>query len=95
VAADGRRVLWSTYYGGTKSNSGQFLGGSLAVDEAGRVWLTGMTASTDLPLHNAFQSTFGGGDFDGFLAALSSDGSRLCYGSYLGGAAHDILEGLA
>jgi hypothetical protein len=41
-----------------------------------------------------WQRSYGGGDFDGFLAALSSDGARLCYGSYIGGEAHDILEGL-
>jgi len=94
LSADGSRVLWSTYYGGSKANSDQFLGGTLEVDEAGRVWLTGMTNSSDLPTRNAFQPTNGGGDFDGFLAAISSDGARLCYGSYFGGNGHDTLEGL-
>ena len=41
------RVVWSTYYGGSKENSDQYLGGSMAVDESGRVWLTGMTNSPD------------------------------------------------
>jgi len=95
LSGDGRRILWSTYYGGSKANSDQFLGGSLAVDEAGRVWLTGMTNSPDLPTRNPSQASYGGGDFDGFLVAFSSDGSKLCYGSYIGGNAHDILEGLA
>ena len=95
VAADGSRLLWSTYFGGSKTNSDRFEGGSLAVDRSGRVWFTGMTASPDLPLRDAFQPAYGGGDFDGFLAALSPDGARLCYATYLGGAAHDILEGLA
>jgi hypothetical protein len=67
----------------------------MAVDPAGRVWLSGMTSSTDLPLKNAQQGVFGGGDFDGFLAAFSADGSSLCFGSYFGGKGHDILEGLA
>ncbi len=95
VRADGSRVRWSTYFGGSKANSDQFLGGSVAVDQSGRVWLTGMTSSTDLPTRNAFQPVYGGGDFDGFLAGFSPDGSRFCYGSYLGGNSHDILEGLA
>jgi hypothetical protein len=95
LSGDGSRILWSTYYGGSKANSDQYLGGSLAVDEAGRVWLTGMTNSPDLPTRNPFQASYGGGDFDGFLAAFSSDGSKLCYGSYIGGNGHDILEGLA
>jgi hypothetical protein len=95
VSGDGSRIFWSTYYGGSKANSDQFAGGDLAVDEAGRVWLTGMTNSSDLPTRNPSQATYGGGDFDGFLAALSADGSKLCYGSYIGGTGHDILEGLA
>lgn len=94
LAADGSRLLWSTYYGGSKANSDQFLGGGLAVDETGRVWFSGMTSSPDLPSRSPTQSKYGGGDFDGFLAALSSDGARLCYGSYFGGKGHDTLEGL-
>jgi hypothetical protein len=92
---DGRSVLWSTYYGGSKENADQYEGGSIAVDEAGRVWLDGMTNSPDLPTRNPYQAAYGGGDFDGFLAAFSADGARLCYGSYVGGNGHDILEGLA
>jgi hypothetical protein len=93
-SADGASVLWSTYYGGSRANSDQFLGGGLAVDETGRVWFTGMTNSTDLPTRNPSQAAYGGGDFDGFLAALSSDGAKLCYGSYFGGNGHDTLEGV-
>jgi hypothetical protein len=67
----------------------------MAVDEHGRVWIDGMTAATDLPTRNAFQSSYGGGYLDGFLAALSPDGSKLCYGTYVGGAGQDLLEGIA
>lgn len=93
-SADGSRRLWSTFYGGSKSNSDQFLGGSLEIDDTGRIWFTGMSNSPDLPTHNPAQP-YGGGDFDGFLAALSSDGAKLCYGSYFGGNGHDTLEGLS
>ena len=93
-SADGTRLLWSTFYGGSKANSDQFLGGSLAIDETGRIWFTGMSNSPDLPMRNPTQPVYGGGDFDGFLAALSSDGTRLCYGSYFGGNGNDALEGL-
>jgi hypothetical protein len=54
-----------------------------------------MTAAFDLPVRNAFQPSYGGGDMDGFLAAFSADGARLVYGTYVGGAGHDILEGVA
>jgi hypothetical protein len=93
-SADGGRVLWSTFYGGSKANSDQFLGGRVEVDETGRIWFTGMTNSPDLPTRNASQAEYGGGEFDGFLAALASDGAKLCYGSYFGGNGHDTLEGL-
>lgn len=94
LSADGHRVVWSTFYGGSKANADQFLGGSLEIDESGRIWFTGMTNSLDLPTRNAAQAAYGGGDFDGFLAGLSPDGKRLCYGSYFGGNGHDTLEGL-
>jgi hypothetical protein len=93
-SADGARMLWSTYYGGSGSNSDQYLGGRVDVDGFGRVWFTGMTNSIDLPTRNPSQAAYGGGDFDGFLAALSSDGAKLCYGSYFGGSGHDTLEGV-
>ncbi len=93
-SADGKRRLWSTFYGGSRANSDQFLGGSLEIDDTGRIWFTGMTDSADLPLRNPSQAAYGGGDFDGFLAALSPDGAKLCSGSYFGGNGHDTLEGL-
>ncbi len=95
LSADGGGILWSTFYGGSKANSDQYLGGSLAVDKAGRIWLTGMTNSRDLPARNPSQALYGGSDFDGFLAAFSSDGAKLCYASYFVATGHDILEGLA
>jgi hypothetical protein len=92
---DGKRILWSTYYGGSKENSYQSTGGAMALDEAGRVWLVGATSSADLPTQNPSQASNAGGDFDGFMAAFSPDGSKLCYGSYFGGNGQDMLEGLA
>ena len=91
---DGGRVLWSTHYGGSAKSELNYASGGMAIDENGRVWIDGMTAATDLPTRNAFQPSYGGGDLDGFLAALSSDGSRLCYGTYIGGKGRDLMEGL-
>ena len=92
---DGGRIIWSTHYGGSTESPQFYDNGSMAVDEHGRVWIDGMTAAADLPTRNAFQPSYGGGDMDGFLAALSPDGSKLCYGTYVGGSGHDILEGIA
>ncbi len=65
LSANGDRILWSTYFGRSKSNSDRYEAGSLAVDESGRIWLTEMTSSPDLPTRNAFQKSCEGGDFDG------------------------------
>jgi hypothetical protein len=92
---DGGRIIWSTHYGGSKETPLIYDGGSIAVDENGLVWVASQTAASDLPLRNAFQPSYGGGDMDGFLAAFSPDGSKLCYGSYIGGNGRDILEGIA
>jgi hypothetical protein len=92
---DGGRIIWSTYYGGSTDGPGPYDNGRMAVDDQGRVWIDGMTAATDLPTRNAFQSSYGGGHLDGFLAALSPDGSKLCYGTYVGGPGEDLLEGIA
>lgn len=92
---DGGRIIWSTLYGGSTESPQPYDNGSMAVDEHGRVWIDGMTAATDLPTRNAVQPSYGGGYVDGFLAALSPDGSKLCYGTYIGGNGRDILEGIA
>jgi hypothetical protein len=92
LRSDGRQLVWSTYYGG----SGETYGVSgVEVDQAGRVWFIGMTKATNLPIRTAHQSAFGGGEFNGFLAALSPDGHGLCYSSYFGGQGRDGLEGIA
>ena len=92
---DGGRVIWSTHYGGSKETPLIYDGASIAVDENGLVWLASQTGASDLPTRNALQASYGGGDMDGFLAAFSPDGSKLCYGTYVGGNGRDILEGIA
>ena len=60
----------------------------VATDSSGNVYVTGRTGSTDFPLANAFQPTFGGSQFsdafDAFVSKLTPDGSLL-YSTYLGG----------
>ncbi len=89
------RAFELTYFGGSNDDGSGYDGADIKIDEEGAVWLAGITASLDLPTRNAFQAKYGGGEIDGFLAAFSSDLSTLCYGTYLGGADRDLLEGLA
>jgi hypothetical protein len=88
-SADGTRLVYSTYLGG--SGSGAFLGdggSGIAVDAAGNSYVTGYTGSTDFPTAHAFQPTKGGpsSTANAFVTKLSVDGASLVYSTYLGGS---------
>lgn len=57
---------YSTYFGGTSGSSS----GGVASDSAGNVYGVGATNSTDFPVRNAFQATYGGGG-DAFVSKFS------------------------
>jgi uncharacterized repeat protein (TIGR01451 family) len=91
-------VIFSTYLGGS-GNENDFRPGvessGIAVDPAGNVYLAGRTSSLDFPVVNAVLPSYGGGDYDGFVAKLSADGTILLYSTYLGGEASDSANGIA
>ncbi|MDJ0556689.1 MAG: SBBP repeat-containing protein [Microcoleaceae cyanobacterium MO_207.B10] len=86
-------VLWSTYFGGSNDEFGI----DIAVDLTGGVYVTGNTNSLDFLTVNAFQTTYGGGSFNGdaFVTKLSSLGNSVQYSTYLGGRDEDISRGIA
>src|SRR5207244_8251269 len=89
-AADGSRLGYSTYLGGSGTEGEVVIGGSIAVGADGRALVTGTTRSSDFPVTTgAFQPTFGGGEYDAFVTALNSAGSGLRYSTYLGGSGED------
>jgi photosystem II stability/assembly factor-like uncharacterized protein len=91
VSAAGTMIAYSTYLGGSLGET-EFLldfGVSVAVDAAGRAYVTGRTNETDFPILNAFQGSFGGGSEDAFVTAFAPDGSTLVYSTYLGGSVGD------
>ncbi len=99
LSADGSRLLYSTFVGG----SGQEGAGALALNHDGSVVITGPTGSVDFPTTpGAVQPTFHGGTgtwddvpADAFAAKLDPSGSRLVYSTYLGGSADDVGNGVA
>jgi hypothetical protein len=86
---NGSALLYSTYLGGSGTDSGA----SLAVDASGCAYVVGSTASTNFPVRNAFQWSLGGGS-DAFIVKLSSEGNVLLYSSYLGGSDGDGASGI-
>ncbi|MDQ6677201.1 MAG: SBBP repeat-containing protein [Acidobacteriota bacterium] len=71
---NGLNLNYSTYYGGSGDDSA--LG--VALDQYAEVYLTGSTASGDLPANNGVvQPNPGGGDSDAFLAKISVYGSAI------------------
>lgn len=74
-------VTWATFLGGSSWDEGL----KLDVDGSGNVYLNGTTGSTDFPVSNAIQSTFGGGDDDVVVAKINAAGTALVWSTYLGG----------
>jgi hypothetical protein len=100
LSADGSRLLYATFLGG--SGPEQTL--ALGLDHDGSVVITGVTGSADFPTTaRALDPSFGGGSGrferdvpgDAFAAKLDPSGSRLIYCTYLGGSGDDAGQGVA
>jgi hypothetical protein len=80
----GGALTYSTFIGGSGSDQAS----RITVDSLGNAYITGSTNSSDFPVApGSFQPSKGAGTSeDAFIAKLNSDGSRLLYASYLGGA---------
>ena len=89
IGADGSRLEYSTYLGGTSSESDS----DVAVDSSGAAYVAGTTQSTDFPVRNPFQSS-AGGLMDVFVAKIS-DAGALVYSTYLGGWSSDYAPRIA
>jgi hypothetical protein len=91
LAPDGASLDFATYLGG----SGNDRGLAVAVGVSGEIAVGGLTLSTDFPTAAPFQTAYGGGASDGFVAKLAADGSALRFASYAGGSASDSVRALA
>ncbi len=93
----GTGAVYSTYLGG--GDVDEALG--VAVDASGNAFLTGYTRSSDFPVLNALQASFGGGTcggvacLDGFVTELNAAGAALVYSTFLGGSGADVGESVA
>ena len=91
LSSTGSALIFSTYLGG----SGSEISEGITIDNSGYIFVAGWTNSTDFPVRNCFQSTYGGGDGDGFITQFEPGGSVLRTSSYLGGSGNDDVCSIA
>jgi hypothetical protein len=96
ISARGDHLLYSSFLGGNFRSSAN----AIAVDSAGRAFVVGSTCSSNFPTTRfAMLQKPAGSDkvdaCDGFVAWLNAEGSRLEYGTYLGGTREDAATAVA
>jgi hypothetical protein len=100
LRSSGQAIAYSTYLGGRRSDTS----GGIAVDRAGRAYVSGTTRSADFPTRNAPQPRIsrvacgpppGVPCTDVFVTKLSRNGRSLRYSTYLGGAENERSAGIA
>ena len=86
LTPNGKNILFSTYWGGSKDD----VAFSIAVNDAGEIHLAGRTRSTDFPTIDAFSTQLNGA-IDGFIAKFAHTNRKPIYSSYLGGKGEEIV----
>ena len=98
MAADGSRLLFSSRLPVPGSPTPACMlppqGLRVRLDRDARSWAVGSTSASTFPVVNPLQAGLRGPS-DGFLSALSSDGSQLEFSTFLGGAGADALRDVA
>jgi len=83
LSEDGSTLEYSTFIGGSRTDHCY----DIDVDKDGYVYVTGATGSSDFPItQGAFQVSYGGGIYDGFVIKLESNMTELVYSTYFGGS---------
>ncbi len=89
--ATGSALVFSTYLGGSGVDEGR----GIAVGNAGGVYVTGETDSTDFPIADPLQPNLSSSFRDAFVAKLNPVGSALVFSTYLGGRDDETGFGIA
>jgi hypothetical protein len=92
--------LWGTYYGGSLHDVPHAIVETSVPDnsEGGAVYVGGNTESSDLVINTSTgfnQTSFGGGNTDGYIASFNKSTGVLEYNTYFGGADSDLVFSLA
>jgi len=107
-SADGSKMLWTAFLGGSTNNNGAETIHSLICDQQNNIYAFGATSSKDFPTTNGcFQNTHGGGTtfnaiyngaifgdggVDIYTVKISSNGHNLLGSTYIGGSENDGIN---
>ncbi|NCC26207.1 MAG: hypothetical protein EOM25_13595, partial [Deltaproteobacteria bacterium] len=92
VRANGTGLEYCGYIGGSKID----IGLGIAVDGGNNAYVTGSTQSNDFPTAGNWPyTTYGGGEWDAFIAKVKADGTSLIYSGYIGGGSRDFGRAVA
>jgi len=93
VDPSGTGLVYCGYIGG----SGEEHWSSIAVDDLGNAYVSGLTRSneTTFPVKVGPDLTYNGGDCDAFVAKVNSSGTGLVYCGYIGGSGGEVGFGIA
>jgi len=84
------KIQWSTYFGGDSITTVW----SVATDRGGNIYIVGYTnCKIGIASSAAFQTSFGGGQYDAYLAKFNTAGSRI-WSTYFGGNNNDVAYGI-
>ena len=95
ISADGKTLLYMTYFGGSATTEAR----GLAVDAAGYAYITGFTQATDFPVQGALQPSCSLDakevcEGQAFITKLNPGGS-LNFSTFLGGSGTDAGNAIA
>lgn len=83
--------VYSVFFGGSQPDFAQ----AIAVSKAGNVYIGGYTKSRDLPMKNALQPDYAGGQTKAFLAKINAQGTGLIFSTYFGGFGLNGIHSIA
>ncbi len=86
-------LIFSTFFGGSNDDACFVLSQNPIT---GNIYVAGGTNSTDLPGNktNVLQSTYQGGEVDGFVTQITGDGSTIVKTTYQGTGGNDLVYGI-
>ena len=93
VSQDGRRIMYSRFFGSTNDTRGEELVAGCQVDSLGHVYANAILRGTDaITTSGGYDNIYNGGGTDIYIAKVSPDGKDLIYATYFGGNKEEFVE---